>query len=199
VREQVVRQQDRLRVLQVGPARHRDPEVRVGLVHQGVDDVEDQPGQVARGIAQAHPQQRGDLVVAAAPGPQSPADICSGPLDEPSFQRGVHVFVVGLRSERPRVDVDEQLVQRPQHRRQVRVVEQTRAMQDPGVGLRPRDVVCREPPVEVGAAGQLGQRVGRATGETSAPEADPLGRLGCWGVVVRHTWPSCRHAASTWR
>jgi hypothetical protein len=83
VGEQMVRQQHRLGVLQVGPARHRDPEMLRRPDHEGVDDVEHQPGEVAGGIPQVHPQQRGDLVVAAAAGAQPPPDLSSGPFDEP--------------------------------------------------------------------------------------------------------------------
>ena len=62
--QQVVREQHRLGVLQVGAARHGHPEVSICLRHQGIHDVEHQPAHQTGVFAQVHPEQGGHLVVA---------------------------------------------------------------------------------------------------------------------------------------
>jgi hypothetical protein len=74
----------------------------------------------------------------------------------------VHVLVGRDRREGAAHDVVAQPPQGVDHRGQLGVGEQPRAVQHPGVRDRPRDVVRRQPPVEVRAEGQRGQRVGRA-------------------------------------
>ena len=64
VRQQVVGQQHRLCVLQVGPPGHGDPEVGVRLPDEGLDDIEHQSADHPRVLAQVHPKECGDLVVA---------------------------------------------------------------------------------------------------------------------------------------
>nr|VTP01322.1 hypothetical protein BIN_B_02876 [Mycobacterium kansasii] len=62
--EQVVGQQDRLSRLQVCLAGHDRDRMRGGLNGQGLDHVERTGGDPAHGVAQPHPEQGGDLVVA---------------------------------------------------------------------------------------------------------------------------------------
>ena len=69
------------------------PRWRVGLVDEGVDDVEHQAGDDPRVLAQVHPEQGGHLVVARAPGAQPAADVGAGPVDEAALEGGVHVLV----------------------------------------------------------------------------------------------------------
>ena len=50
-------------------------------------------------VAQVEPQVGGDLVVAAAAGPQLAAELAD-PLEQAALERGVHVLVLGRRAER---------------------------------------------------------------------------------------------------
>ena len=95
VREQVVGQQDGLSVLHVGSARHGDASVALGLVGKRRDEGQHLVRQQAGLLAQVHPDQRRDLVVARPAGPQPPAEFGSGPIEQAAFERGVHVLVLG--------------------------------------------------------------------------------------------------------
>ena len=75
VRLQVVREQDRLRVLQVRAPGHDRVRVGFGLSDEGIDDAEDVARDRARVVEQVHPHQRGDLIVAAATGTQLAAEL----------------------------------------------------------------------------------------------------------------------------
>ena len=103
VREQVVGEQHRLGVLQVGPARHHRTEVDPALGGQRVDQGQHLLGEDPRVVAQEHAQQRGDLVVAGPAGAQPAADLGADLVEQQPLQGAVHVLV-GLGSrERPRV------------------------------------------------------------------------------------------------
>ena len=117
--EEVVREQHGLGVLEVGPTRHRDPEVARRLRDEGVDHVEDQPGDDPGVLPEVHPEERRDLVVAGAPGPQPPADVGAGPVDEAALERRVDVLVVLGRAERAGLDVGPEPVEGVEHRGEV--------------------------------------------------------------------------------
>ena len=168
-----MRQEHRLGVLEVGPAGHGHAEVPGRLVDQRVHDVQDEPGDGAGLVAQVPAEEGDDLVVARPPRAQPTADLGAGPLDEPALQRRVDVLVGGVRAEVAARDVGVQPVERVEHGRERGVVEQPGGVQDPRVRTRPGDVVPGQPPVEVRAPRQLGERVGGSTGEAAAPEADP--------------------------
>ena len=95
MRLQVVREQHRLRVLQVRATRHDRVGVRLGLRHDRVDDTQDVARDRARVIEQVHPHERRDLVVAAAAGAELAAELGSDDADERLLERAVHVLVVG--------------------------------------------------------------------------------------------------------
>jgi len=149
VSQQVMGQQDGLGVLEVGATGHRDVDVLVRLGDQGVHDLEHQRAHGSGVVAQVHTEQGGHLVVARATGAEPTADVGAGALDQAAFERRVDVFVVLVRAERPRLHVDQEPPESVKHGAQARVVEQTGAVQHPGMRARPRDVVGREPPVEV--------------------------------------------------
>ena len=181
VGEQVVRQQHRLGVLEVRAARHGHPEVPLGLRRQRLDQLAHQLGDLAAVVAEEQPEQGRDLVVAGPAGPEPTAEVGAEALDQPALQRGVDVLVVGLGDELTRGDVGGQGVDAVEERRQAVVVEQPGAVQHRGVRLRAGQVVRREPPVEVGRAGQLGERRGRSGREPATPQAGRLlvGIVGC--------------------
>ena len=93
MRLQVVREQDRLRVLQVRAPGHDRVRVRLGLRDDRVDETQDVARDRARVVEQVHPHEGGDLVVAAAAGAELAAELGSDDADERLLERAVHVFV----------------------------------------------------------------------------------------------------------
>ena len=119
VRQQLVGDEHRLGVLQVGHARRGDVLVPLGepeqrelqgrqLRHQGPDVV-----------PQVQPQVGGDLVVAAAPGPQLAAERAEL-LEQPALEGLVHVLVGLDRRERAGGHLGGQLGERADHLRRAR-------------------------------------------------------------------------------
>ena len=177
VGQQMVGQQDRLGVLQVGAARHRRARVLLRLPGERVDDVEHPGGDAARRVAQVHPDHGGDLVVAGAASTQLASEIFSGPLQESALQGPVDVLIRVCGDEAARRDVVVQPLQRREHTGQLVVTEQLGAVQHPGVGLGAGDVVGGELPVEVRGLAQRRHDVGRAGGEAAAPERAFVGAV----------------------
>ena len=149
MRGEVVGQQHRLRVLEVRPAGHRRPGMRVGLGEQRLLQVHHHPGHGAGVVAEIQPVQGGDLVVAGPPGPQLPADDEAGPVQQSAFQRGVHVLVVGVRVKLTGRHIRGEKVQRGEHLGQFGVGEQARPVQHAGMRSGPGDVVRRQHPIEL--------------------------------------------------
>lgn len=175
MREQMVCQQDRLGGLQVGFAGHDGARVCGGLLCQRTDHVEHTGGDPAHRVAQPHPKQRGHLVVARAPGPQSAAQVRSDPVDQAPLQRGMHVLVGDQRAEAAVGDVLGEAVQAGEQPVALLLGEQPGPKQHHGVRPRRGEVVGGQHPVEVGGLAQRGQRVGRAAGEPPAPQRPLVG------------------------
>src|SRR6185312_1368860 len=87
-----------------------------------------------------------------------------------ALERGVHVLVGDRGPERPVSAGPIQVFEGIEHRAQLGVGQQAGPVQHPGVRPGGSQVVPRQPPVELDADGQPGQRVGRAGAEPPAPQ-----------------------------
>lgn len=172
VGQDVVREQDRLGVLEVRTAGHRHVGVRLGEADHCVLELRDQAADDPGVVAQVHPEEGRDLVVAGAARAQLAAEVGAQPLQQAALQRGVHVLVGDGAGEGAVGDVRFEPVQAFEHPRQLVVREQPGLVQHARVRTRTGDVVRREPPVEVDGRGQLRQGLGGTVGETAAPEPD---------------------------
>jgi len=132
----------------MGHARHRDGPVLLGHGDQCRLEVGDGRDELADVVSQVQPQIGGDLVVATAPGAQFAAERAQ-PLQQPAFQRGVHVLVSDGRAELTAGHRRTQVVEREQHPGGLVVAQQPGAMQYPCVRLGRQQVIGRQPPVEV--------------------------------------------------
>ena len=167
--QQVVCEQDRLGGLQVGLARHDRVRMCRRLVGQRRHHIEHTVGHPAHPVAQPHPEQSGDLVVARAPGPQPAAEVGADPVDESAFQGPVHVLVGYQRSEAAVGDVGAEAVQADEQAVALVVGEQTGPVQNARVRLGRGHVVGRQHPVEVRRLAQCRKGLRRPTVEPTAP------------------------------
>jgi hypothetical protein len=174
----------------MGAARHRHTEVAIRLREKGIDDIEHATGEVLGLLAEVHPEQGRDLVIAGAARAQTSADMGAGALDQAPLQGGVHVLVVLGGSEGAGDDICFELVQAGQHRRECVVVEEASGREDLRVGTAARDVVARQAPVEVGRLRQCCKGIRRSAGEPAAPQAELLPR--------RRLEPCASSALSFW-
>ena len=172
VREQVVREQHRLRALQVrvaGEVRRRSASSARRSSTACSSWMRARP---ARALApEEQPQVERDLVVAAAAGVQLGAGRARD-LGDPPLDRGVDVFVGRRERERRRRRAP---LRRGRARRRSparsslgRAGRRASSMCD--VRARPGEVVGREPAVERQADGEREQLVGRALAEAAVPQ-----------------------------
>ena len=182
-------QEHRLRVLEMRAPGHRRLGVLLGLGDEDVDGVEDETGDLPGVIAQVHPSHRRDLVIARPSGPQLPAELGPGDLDEPPLERGVDVLV-GFRGDvLARGDPPAELVECRDHPVELVCGEQSRTVEDGGVRLRSGDVVRRQAPIEVRRLAQRGQRIRRSVRESSAPQAQSFAHSQSFRAVVTTARP----------
>ena len=104
--QQVVREQHRLSVLQVGTARHGNTKMITCLVVQCADNIAEPQSHCPERVSQVHPDQGRNLVVARATGPQSAAQLGADQLNQPPLKRAMHVLVGFCRPEGSEVTSD---------------------------------------------------------------------------------------------
>ena len=162
-------EQHRLRVLQVGAAGHDGGRVRRGLRGDRVDQLDDPVADRVRVVEQVHPDEGGDLVVAAAARAQPASELGADRLDERAFERAVHVLVRRRGHELAGLDAPGDDIQPLVHRGLVVRRQEPGRRERLGVRVRPGDVVEGELPVEVGRPRERGELGRRAVGEPCRP------------------------------
>ena len=174
VGQQVVRQEHGLRVLEVrAPGHDRRRGAPPACPASTSTRSSTRPAIVPGVVAQVGPEERGDLVVARAPGPEPTADLGTDLVEQQPLEGAVDVLVGGRGHQLAGV------VPLPQHRQpaqQLGVVglgEQSGAVQ--GVGVRPRagEVVGRQLPVEVRRARQRLELRATVRWRSGHPTASP--------------------------
>ena len=208
VRQQVMRQQDRLRGLEVGLTGHDRGGVRGGLGGQCVDDLQHAVRDTTDRVAQPHPEQRGHLVVSGPSGPQAAAEFRSDPVDQAPFECAVHVLVGDDGAEAAVGDVRAEAVQPGQQSVALFLGEQSGPKQHACMGFRRGDVVRRQHPVEVGRLAQRRKRIRGPALEPAAPQCAlvccarigaHLSPLTAWEVLVTGPGPAWRRSSTTGR
>ncbi|KAG7666467.1 hypothetical protein KSW81_008416 [Nannochloris sp. 'desiccata'] len=170
VGEQVVGQQHRLCVLQVGAAGHDGIGMRVGLRREGLNERAHLARDHGPVVAQVEPHEGGDLVVAAASRAQATAELGAHRLDQRRLEGTMHVFIVGpgLQAAVCPAGFDSQ--EPLEHPHQFVVGEVARRSEGASVGPRASDVVAAELPVKVRRAAEPLQFRRGAVAEAPAPQ-----------------------------
>ena len=94
MRHQMVRDENRLRMLHVGAPRHDSVSGAHRLAEQCLRDVQDATRQVTGLLAQVHANQRCNLVVTGAASSQLASQRGPSALHQATLQRRMHILVV---------------------------------------------------------------------------------------------------------
>ncbi|OEI70206.1 Uncharacterized protein Cus16_0832 [Curtobacterium sp. ER1/6] len=183
VREQVVREEHGLSVLQVRPARHDRRRVLARLLGDRVDEVDDEPSDAATVVEHVHAAERRDLVVAAPSRPELAAELGAEVRDEQALEGAVDVLVAVVGEQRTVGVGGLEPVEAAEHAVELVRGQVPGRVQRPGVRTRPGDVVRGELPVEVRRPGQRGQLGAGAVGEAPTPEGAGVRGVGLGGLV----------------
>src|SRR5690606_9231572 len=131
-----------------------------------------------RVVEQVEADERGDLVVAAAPRAKLAPELRTRDGDQVAFERTVHVFVGLFGGDTAVVDRCGESDECVEHPLLLVTGEVARRRQRRRVRAGTGDVVGGELPVEVGRLAQAGQLRRRTTGEACAPEGADVGGAG---------------------
>ena len=148
--QQVVSNEDGLRVLHVGTSRHDGVSRTLGLAEEGASNVENSPGQVTRLLTQVHADKGRDLIITRATRTQFAAQSRSGTVDETALERRVNVLIVGARHESSGRNVSIEPGEGIVHVRALLVGQKADAVQLVSVRVRPGDVDVGETQIEMG-------------------------------------------------
>ena len=183
VGEQLMGENHRLRVLEVRHARHRGLDVLGGLREQRRLQLGHARDDEPYLVAQVQAQVGGDLVVAAAAGPQLAAERAD-PLEQAAFERGVHVLVGGGRAEPAVAAGLPEAVQGRQQPGELLVVQQPGLVQHARVRGGGEQIVGRQPPVKLDADRQPRECLRRPGLEPASPQPCWLALLLCHRVPL---------------
>jgi hypothetical protein len=126
--QQLVRQQHRLRMLQVRHARNGGVLVPLSLPDERPLEFSEPRGDNPDLVPQVQAQVRGDLVIAAPAGSQLATQL-PGSLQEAALQRSMHVLVFRGRPERARPAGAAKVVKRREHPCQLSIGQQAGLVQ----------------------------------------------------------------------
>ena len=168
--EQVVCQQHRLGVLQMGAAWHDCALVGFCLGNQCVNYVPYISPNDLCVLAQIDADECGDLVVAAAASTKLATEFGTELDDEGRFERAVHIFigVCGLQSATDPVGFER--IEPSNHLAEFVSTEVTSRGKRASVCTRAGEVIGCELPIEVSGTAQLDKLRRRATGKAGAPQ-----------------------------
>ena len=179
--QQVMAEQQRLGVLEMGASRHRCALDLQGAGQQHVHQLQHLFTDRAGLVPDVQPDQGGDLVIAGTAGAQLAAELLPRPLQQAALEGGVYVLVLRGRGEGAGGDIGGELVQRCLHAGQLVDGQQPGGVQHGGVGLRAAQIVRGQGPVEVRGHRERRQGIRGTGAEAPAPEGGAL----CGGRGIR--------------
>ena len=171
VGEQVVREIDRLRPLQVGIAGNEHVAIGRGQFDQGALRGPEQGAERVAFVAEVEAEIQGDLVIAAAGGVQLRAGVAD-PLGQLGLEVHVDVFEFGLEREFPRLDLRADLAQTCRDLCALLRGDQPGGFERGGVRDGARDILPPESPVVTDRLAVALEKFGGLFGKAAVPHGN---------------------------